>query len=566
MVVDAYAEDVVAGRIPAGKYHRLSCARHLADRAREATPGFPYRFDVGKAERLYNFAGKLKHYKGSWAGQFIRLEPWQHFILGSFIGWVHTGTGLRRFKTAFHEIPRKNGKTLIAAVVLLYLTFFDGEGGAEGYSIATKREQAKIVFSDARRLVLSSGLKSRLQVKVGNIHHEASASKLEPLGADHDSTDGLNPSAVVMDELHAMKDRGLMDVMETATGARLQPSIYQITTFGSNPVSPWGDQHDYAMKILDGTLVDESFFVFSAHADPEDDWQSQETARKANPNYGVSVQPDDLINKVVKAKGIPSAAATYKQKHLNLLTSSAVACLSVDGWRKGQSSWSPSLRVPELAHEPCYVGIDLASKIDLCAVSFVFPPTPERPRWRWVQQVWTPADTIAERAHRDRVPYQVWIEQGWLKTTPGTRIDHRVVIDAIVAARDLYDIQAVGFDPWHADKLIDELVHDHGFAEEQVVPVPQTYKGMSSACLRVQADILAGEIDAGGCPVTARAVSNAVANVDGKDNLMFAKGKSTGRIDPLIAGTIGVALKLHHPDEGQSIYETSVLVTIGARP
>lgn len=566
MVVDAYARAVVAGEIPAGKYHRLSCARHLADRARESTPAFPYRFDAAKADRLYAFAGKLKHYKGSWAGQFIRLEPWQHFILGSFIGWVHVGTGLRRFRTAFHEVPRKNGKTLTAAVVLLYLTFFDGEGGAEGYSIATKREQAKIVFNDARRLVQSSGLKSRLKVQVGNIHHEASASKLEPLGADHDSTDGLNPNAVVMDELHAMKDRGLMDVMETATGARLQPSIYQITTFGSNPVSPWGDQHDYAMKILDGTLVDESFFVFSAHADPTDDWQSQETARKANPNYGVSVQPDDLIGKVLKAKGIPSAAATYKQKHLNLLTSSAVACLSVDGWRKGQSQgWAPSLRVPDLLREPCYVGIDLASKIDLCAVSFVFPPTEGRPRWRWVQQVWTPDETIAERAHRDRVPLQVWVEQGWLKTTPGTRIDHRVVIDAIVAAREWYDIQAVGFDPWHADKLIDELVNDHGFTPEQVVEVPQTYKGMSSACLRVQADILAGEIDAGGCPVTARAVSNAVANVDGKDNLMFAKGKSTGRIDPLIAGTIGVALKLHHPDEGQSIYETRGLVTIGAR-
>lgn len=566
MIVDAYARDVVEGRIPAGKYHRLSCARHLSDRAREATDAFPYRFDVARAERLYKFTEKLKHYKGSWAGQFIRLEPWQKFILGSFIGWVHVGTGLRRFRTAFHEIPRKNGKTLIAAVVLLYLTFFDGEGGAEGYSIATKRDQAKIVFNDARRLVLSSGLKERIKVQVANLHHEGSSSKLEALGADHDSTDGLNPNAVVVDEMHAMKDRGLIDVMETATGARLQPAIYQITTFGSNPVSPWGDQHDYAMKILDGTLVDESFFAFSAHADIGDDWTSQETARKANPNYGVSVQPDDLIGKVVKAKGIPAAAATYKQKHLNLLTSSAVACLSVDGWRMGQRARTPGLDVPSLRGRPCYAGIDLASKIDLCALSLVFPPTPDDPRWQWVQQIWTPEDTIKDRAHRDRVPYDLWAEQGWLTTTPGTRIDHGRVITAILAARALYDLQCVGFDPWHADKLIDDLVHIHGFDLEQAIEIPQTYRGMSSACLRVQADILAGEIDAGGCPVTARAVSNAVANVDGKDNLMFAKGKSTGRIDPLIAGTIGVALFLHQPPQEVSIYETRGLTTIGVRP
>jgi phage terminase large subunit-like protein len=271
----------------------------------------------------------------------------------------------------------------------------------------------------------------------------------------------------------------------------------------------------------------------------------------------VSVQPGDLEAKIVKAKGIPAAAATYKQKHLNMLAGSAESCLSVDGWLRGQSAgWSPSLSVPELLREPCYVGIDLASKIDLCAVSLVFPPTVGRPRWRWIQQIWTPAETLTDRAHRDRVPYQVWVDQGWLRTTPGARIDHRVVIETVVAARELYDVQSVGFDPWHADKLIDELVQEHGLSADQVVEVPQTYKGMSSACLRVQADVLSGEIDAGGCPVTAWAVRNAVANIDGKDNLMFAKGKSTGRIDPLIAGTIGVALKLHHPDEPRSVYET----------
>ena len=266
--LDAYARSVTDGQIPAGKYHRLACARHLRDRAREGTPEFPFRLDADRAERVFRFAEKLRHYKGEWAGQLIHLEPWERFCLGSLFGWVHVATGLRRFRTAFSEVPRKNGKTLIAAIVLLYLSFFDGEPGAEGYCIAMKRDQAKLVFNDARKLVASSGLKTRLRAFVANLHREDTASKAQPLGADHDSTDGLNPNVVIVDEMHAMKDRGMLDVMETATGARRQPVIYIITTFGNDPLSPWGDQHDYACKILERVLTDESFFYFTTHADP----------------------------------------------------------------------------------------------------------------------------------------------------------------------------------------------------------------------------------------------------------------------------------------------------------
>lgn len=539
----AYAQSVVRGKVPAGKYHKLACARHLRDMKRQGARGFPYWFESARAARLARFAGQLKHYKGELAGQFIELQPWQLFVLGSVVGWVHRETGLRRFRTAFHNVPRKNGKTLTAAIVLLYLTFFDGEAGAEGFSVATKRDQAKLVFNDAKKLVQSSGLKSLIQVRVANLHSDKTSSKVEPIGADHDSTDGLNPHVVIVDEMHAMKDRGMIDVMETATAARRQPCIYEITTFGNDPVSPWGDQYDYACKILDGVLVDESFFTFSTHADPEDDWTLPATARKANPNYGVSVSPDDLKAKVLKAKSIPAAAATYKQKHLNLLVSTLTPCLPLDGWKKGQSEWHPD----EMLHEPCFVGVDLASVIDLCAVSFVFPPTDARESWRVLQWIWTPEETAADRGHRDRAPYALWIEQGHLLTTPGTRIDHRVVREVLNAQRERFDIQTIGFDPWHADMLIEQLKVEDGFAEEQVLAVSQTYKGLSSACLRMQAEILAGNMDARGCPVTTWAVSNVVGQRDGKDNLMFAKGKSRGRIDPVIAATIGVSLAIAAP-------------------
>lgn len=546
--LDVYARSVVSGIVPAGKYHRLACVRHERDRQREATLEFPYRFDLDKAERFFRFAEKLKHYKGEWAGKPIHLEPWEQFVTGSVIGWVHAGTGLRRFRTAFTQIPRKNGKTLIAAIVLLYLTFFDGEPGAEGYAIATKRDQAKIVFNDAKKLVQSSGLKDRIKVLVANLHRDDTASKLEPLGADHDSTDGLNPNVVVGDEIHAMKDRGLMDVMETGTGARRQPILYYITTFGDDPVSPWGDMNDYSNKILEQVLTDESYFVFTAHADPEDDWTLDSTARKANPNYGISVNADDLAAKRLKAKGIPSAAATYKQKHLNLLVNASNPCLSVDGWRSGQNPGKLTMEawLAELEHEPCFVGIDLASKIDLCCLSLVFPPAPGR-GWRLIQHIWTPADTLIDRAHRDRAPYDIWRDSDRLVATPGTQIDHQLLRAVLAEARKLYDIERIGFDPWHADTLIDQLVNDDGFTAEQVLAVPQTYAGMSSACLKMQAEILGGQVDARGCPVTAWAVSNCVDQRDGKDNMMFIKKKSRGRIDPVIAPTIGMALALRMP-------------------
>lgn len=563
--IDAYAQSVVSWVVPAGKYHRLACVRHQKDMARQGTVEFPYRFDLGKAERFFKFAELLKHYKGEWAGQPIILQPYQRFRLGSIFGWVHAASGLRRFRNAYNEIPRKNGKSLEAAIVALYVTFFDGEPGAEGYCAATKRDQAKIVFGDCRKLVQSSGLKDKITVQVANLHRDDTTSKLEPLGADHDSTDGLNPNLVNIDEMHAHKDRGLIDVLETATGARRQPLVFKITTAGDDPISPCGDEHDYACKILEGVLIDDSYFAFIAHADPEDDWKAPETARKANPNYGVSVNPGDLAGKVTKGINIPAASATYKQKHLNLWVNASAPCLSIDGWRKGQCKPAEKWTLEDMAHEPCYVGVDLASKIDLCAVSFVFPPTVGRANWRIFQRIWTPADTLADRAHRDRVPLQVWVDQGWLSAVPGKTIDKQVVREAIVEARDVVDIINVGFDPWHDETPIQQLVALDGFDEEAVLEVPQTFAGMSGGCLRIQADILSGDVDARGCPVTAWAVSNAVGSVDGKGNLMFTKDpkKMRGRIDPLISASIGVAMFVRQPPVEDSVYLTRGVLTLG---
>ena len=558
--VDDYAQRVVAGEFPAGKYHRLACVRHLTDRARENTPAFPFRFvweartDSGKltrqcAQHFLEFARKMKHYKGrQFAGKPFDPTPFQVFRLGSIFGWRHVDTGYRRFTTAYSEIPRKHGKSFEEAIVAVYCTFFEGEAAAEGYCIATKEKQAKIASDAARRLVIASGLKSRIQVNAKNLYQQQTDCKLEPLGSDSDTTDGLNPHFIGVDELHAWKTRGLLDVMESALGARVNPMMFQITTAGNDLVSPCGDQHDYACKILDGILEDDpstlSFFALIAHADTDDDWLSEKTWQKACPHWGVSVNPDEIRKMAAKAKQMPSAAAEFKQKILNIWVHSDAPWLSMEGWQKGQTTnreFDDFARM--LYGESCWGGVDLSSSIDLSALSLVFPPSDRHPnKWCILRWVWTPQDTLLERARRDRAPYDVWRDKHYLIAVPGVRINHQVIRETLVAQREHFKIEQIGFDPWHADQVVDDLKDDDGFGEDQVILVSQTYKDMSKPALDYEAAVLEGVIDANNCPLVRWSHSNAVVQRDGKDNIYPVKKKSRGRIDPLMATLIGFKL------------------------
>lgn len=542
-LLDEYAASVVSRVVLAGKYHVLACERHQRDRAREGTPEFPWRLDLDKVWRFLVFVRELKHYKGEWAGQEIVLEPWQVFGLGSIFGWVHVETGLRRFRRSWYEVPRKNGKSLMAAIVALYITFFDGEGGSEGYCAATKKDQAKIVFGDCQQLVKSSILKVGIESFVRILSDPVTMSKLEPLGADSDSTDGLNPNLVIQDEFHAYKDRRMTAVLETATSARRQPHDMRITTAGDDPVSPGGDEHNYACEILEGVVSDETCLAFIAHADLEDDWADVETWRKANPNFSISVKSDDLRAKAEKAKNMPSATAEFQQKHLNLWVNTSAPCLSMDGWRKGQTTWTAE----DMKGEPCFVGFDLASRLDLFSLSFLFPPTQTRVQWRLLNFIWTPLETVKERAHADRAPYDIWVQQKWLLTSSGTENDPNLMREVLKKHRDQFRILHIGYDPWHAHDVIRDLKAIDGFPEDKIVAVGQTYRDLSAAEATFQAAVASGHIDARGCPVTAWAASNVVNVPDGKGNIQFSKRKSRGRIDPIKSATIAMSLALRVP-------------------
>lgn len=793
--IDAYARAVLRGKIPAGKYHRLACARHVRDLAAADSRRFPYRLDYTLADRFLRFGQHLKHYKGEWAGRAIIWQPWQIFTLGSVFGWVHVRTGLRRFRHSYKEIPRKNGKSLESAVVGIYVTFFDGEPGAEGYCLdpntrvlladlswkpigalnvgdeliavdedvqafrnhrklraaqvlntrvtrrhavritfesgqtlvcsadhkwlsrslagvgfrwrmtrdlrpgyriaylgapwhtdqswtagylaglydgegylhaptsagagfrigfsqksgvvldgclehlhalgfaplaprphaggtlefsisglydclrllgsirprrlwlksralwegktftgttqtiaridllpptdlvdietsartfiadgfishncaAMKRDQSKIVWGDAKQLVTRSGLAGRIRVLNANLSHPRTASKLEPLGADVDSHDGLNPHFVSLDEIHKYKTRAQIDVIETATMARRQPLIFKITTAGESLQTPCGEEHVYACHILDRTLTDDTYFAFIAHADLDDDWTKPATARKANPSYGVTVKPEDLAAKVRKAVGMPAARAAYQQKNLNLWVNAGQPWLSLDGWRAGQSTdWT----LDDLRGRPCFIGCDLASKLDLSAMALVFPPATDGERWKVVVTIWSPGDTLEDRGHRDRAPYVQWRDAGYLVAPEGTRLNVEVVRAAILAVRPFVNIQRIGFDPSFATPIIDKLVTVDGFAPDQVLDVPQTFRGMSAGALELEGAVLAGQVDAGGHPVVEWCIGNAVVRKDDNEGILPSKRRSRGRIDAVTAMCIGwnLAIREREPE------------------
>jgi phage terminase large subunit-like protein len=281
---EQYCEDVLGGRVVANRWVRLACERHRRDLVEGAGRGL--WFDQTAARVAVAFFGLLQHSKGEWAGTAVRLEPWQQFHLSLLFGWKRAD-GLRRFRTFYLEVARKNGKTTEAAGVGLFLLTADGEAGAEVYAAATKRDQARILHSEASRMVLSSRPLAQAVTKYrDNLHVKGTASKFEPLGRDADSLDGLNVHGAIVDELHAHTNRDLWDVLDTATGARRQPIMFAITTAGYNRQSLCYEMHEYTKKVLGGEVVDDSFLGLIYAIDEGDDWQDERVWVKANPNLG----------------------------------------------------------------------------------------------------------------------------------------------------------------------------------------------------------------------------------------------------------------------------------------
>jgi len=539
-----YAEDVLSGRVVANKWVRLAVERHVRDLDTGAERGL--RFDEGAAQHALDFFKFLKHSKGEWAGQTFEPSPWQQFVVWSLFGWRRED-GARRFRTSYLEMARKNGKTTLAAAIGLYLFFADGEAGAEVYTAATKRDQARIAHSEASRMVKASPmLRRRINTFKDNLHVEATSSKFEPLAADYNTLDGLNVHGAIIDELHAHKTRDLWDVIETATGARRQPLLFAITTAGFDRHSVCWEQHEYACKVLDRIIEDDTYFGMIYTLDEGDDWRDESVWLKANPNLGVSAKLDDLQRKALKAGEAPAALNNFLRLHLTIWTQSETRWMSRETWE----SCNLPVDAEGLRGRTCYAGLDLSSTTDLTALALVFPPECEGDPYRVLLRFFIPEDSMRERSRRDRVPYDAWVRQGWITATPGNVVDYGYVLAAVEEDAARFDLREVAFDRWGASRIVQEF-EERGIT---VAEFGQGFKSMSPPMKELEKLVLSRQLAHGGNPVLAWNVDNLVARVDPAGNLKPDKEKSIERIDGFVALVMGLDRAIRCGGGG-SVYE-----------
>lgn len=548
-----YAERVAAGEVPACKWVRLACERHLRDVENQGSEGFPFVWDEDRAADVCDFIELQYHIKGEWARrkERIKLEPWQQFVLCSAFGWVHQDTGLRRFRTVYIEVPRKNAKSTLSSAVGLYGLAADGEAGAEVYSAATTRDQARIVFQDAQNMARrNKEMCVALGINVGahNIHVLATASKFEALSAEANSLDGLNPHLPIIDELHAHKTRSVYDVLESATGAREQSLLWLITTAGSDRSGVCYEVRTYVSKILDRVTEDETFFGVIWTIDDGDDWTEPASWEKANPNWNVSVKPDDMARLARKAMETPSAVNNFLTKRLNVWVNADVAWMDMRAWDRCSD---PALRLEDFEGEPVIVGIDLASRVDIAALRLVFHREGE---FYAFGRYYLPEETIETSTNSQ---YSGWVRMGKLVPTPGNIIDFGYIEDDLRDLSGRFEIKHVAFDPFQATQFSTRMMAE-GFP---MVEVGATVKNFSEPMKQMEALVLAGKYHHDGDPVQTWMVSNVVAHMDAKDNIYPRKERVENKIDGVVSDLMALNLWMRDTNE-VSVYETRGVLTV----
>ncbi len=544
-----YCERVLSGDIVAGELVRLACQRHLDDLERSEAPDYPYTFDAEAALQAIDLFRLFAHSKGEWAGQPIELQLWQQFIVGSIFGWKLKATGLRRFRDAHIEVARKNGKSTKCAGIALILAFFDGEPGAEVYCAATKRDQAKIVWEEAERMVSQRpALRRHIQTyrSSSTLTCEENHSKLAALGADRDTTDGLNPHGVVVDELHAHKTASMLEVLESGRGSRRQPLLVIITTAGARQESVWAQRRKLAVDVVRGVLDAPSVFVFIATLDDEDDWTDPRVWIKANPNLGVSVQAEELAAECAKAVHSPSMRNAFRRLRCNQPTETVESWLDLKRW---DACAAVAVAEGELAGRECYGGLDLSSKKDITAFLLCFPPPTPEEGYKLLCRFWLPVERLDDAEREDQAPYRAWAEAGFLRTTEGNVIDYAFVEGEIMELARKYSIAEIAFDPWSATQTATRLTDDGA----TMVEFRQGYRSMSEPSKEWEKLVLEGRLHHGGNPVLRWMASHVSVDIDPAGNIKPSKARGahrtrTQRIDGIVAGIMALGRATLHEE------------------
>lgn len=548
-----YMRDVLGGTIPTCKWTRLAVQRQADDLLREPSETWPWVFDAEMASRPCAFIELLPHIKGKWAreGRRLELEPWQCFILTSVFGWVHRETRLRRFLEAYEEEARKNGKSAKGSGLLLYMLAADGEHGAECYTAATTRDQARIVFDDAKAMAeRSPGLRTHLGVAI--MQHSLTvahtSSKAAPLAAEGSTLDGLNVHFALLDELHAHKTRAVYDVIDSARGAREQSLLWTITTAGSDRSGICYERRTHVTKILDNVVQDDRVFGIIYTLDDGDDPMDSANWIKANPNLGKSVQLDELQAQASKAAAMPSALNNFLTKRLNVWVSGESPWMDMRAWERCGTKGLSVDAIPDGAK--VYMGLDLAQKKDFAALAIAWEDE-ATDKWGVCIRLYLNDLAIQESGNAHLAG---WARQGYVVVTDGDLTDFDVVADDMRKYCRRFDVQEIAFDPalsmYFAGKLIEEGL--------PLVEIAQRAVFFTPALIQVENLVLEGKLQHEANPVLAWMVSNLVVKVSKFNELMApTKERPENKIDGPMAMLMALGRALAGGQSDKSFWETT---------
>jgi phage terminase large subunit-like protein len=511
-------------------------------------PRDPWIFDIDKANRPIEFIERFcKHSKGRWIGKGVTLELFQKAKMQAVYGFVHKDTGFRRAREVFTLVGRKNGKSTEKAATGLYMMVGDGEGGSEAYAIATKKDQARIVFSEAVNMVSQSpALSKHVKKRKTDIYFPVTFSKFEPLASDSNSLDGLNVHNGIMDELHAIKDRNLYDVVKQAMSAREQPLLDMITTAGFVRECIFDSIYDYACKVLDGAIEDERFMSFIYELDERSEWTDFRMWEKANPGLGTIKSYEELAANVERAKNDPDFLPTVLTKDFNVRDTVAGTWLTFDAINNEET-----FGIEELHNTYAIGGVDLSATTDLtCASLIIMKPNDEK---KYVlQQYFLPSELLEQRVIEDKIPYDKWRDRGLLTLSQGNKVNYSDVTDWFLRMLNDYHIHPlyIGYDPWNSSYWVDEM-KSRGFS---MMEVRQGVKSMSQPMKELGADLMAKKINYNNNPILKWNLTNVSVKRDENDNIRPVKGQNQRqRIDGAVSLTIAYVVLFEKMGDYQAL-------------
>jgi phage terminase large subunit-like protein len=504
---------------------------------------------MNRAARAIQIINNLTHTKGPFAGQSFNLRPWQVTILRKL--FKTRKDGRRQYRTCLLMLPRKNGKSELAAALAIYFLLFDGEMGAEVYSCAADKDQAALVFNVAAQMIRNDPeLEAQVEIvdSQKRIVHRKSGSFYRAISAEAYSKHGFNPSVVIYDELHAAQNRELWDVLMTAMGARAQPLMMAITTAGYDRHSILWELYAHAQKVTENPSLDPTFLPLLFEAPIDADWTSEKVWHKANPALGDFRSLEEMRIACARAKEIPAQENTFRRLYLNQWTEQASRWIGMAAW---DACRTETPRV-SLRGRRCFVGMDLASTKDLTALVAVFP---DEDGFDVLAQFFVPHESIRERANRDRVPYDQWARDGFLIDTPGNVVDYEYIRRQLKDWAAEFSIRTIAFDPWNATDLVTRLQEQDGFT---CVPMRQGFNSLSAPTKALETAILSKTLRHDGHPVLRWNVSNVSVETDATGNLKPSKKVSTERID----GVAALVMAIDQMDRNNSVKPPEYSMTV----